>query len=198
MLLAKNYSYYMTCMFGNYNYLPKVIAITGAKRCGKDTLANYIASRYQYEKLKLADPLKACVCALFDFTAEQVEDDSKEIVDKRWSISPRQALQFFGTEVMQYKIQELLPAIDRSFVVKSMLNKMHPDKYYIISDMRFYHEYEEIAKHNPFIIRIDRPSNQEFDTHSTDCEYKDIPFHMNIVNDKDIHSMKKKFDTLLE
>lgn len=176
--------------------LPRIIAITGAKRCGKDTLANYIVSKYNYEKIKLADPLKKVVQTLFDFSEEQLENDIKENIDNRWNITPRKALQFFGTEVMQYKIQELLPQIDRKFLVKSMINKMDPDKYYVISDVRFYHEYEEIAKLNPLIIQIYRPELLATDTHPSEIEYRSIPYNIHIINDKDTNALINKFETI--
>lgn len=173
--------------------LPKVIAITGAKRCGKDTLANYIASKYGYENIKLAQPLKQIVKILFDFTDEQLESDIKEVVDVNWQITPRKALQFFGTEICQYKIQELLP-VDRKFLVKSMINKMNPNKCYVISDMRFYHEYEEIAKLNPLIIKITRPQLAATDSHPSETEYRSIPNHINLVNDKETNDLIQQFE----
>lgn len=198
MMVPRHYSYYVANMLDMY-YLPKIIAITGAKRSGKDTLANYISARYQYEKIKLATPLKQSVRALFNFTEDQIENDSKELLDLRWGITPRKAMQFFGTEMMQYKIQELLPGIERKFFVKSMINRMNPDKYFVISDMRFQHEYEEIAKLNPFIIRIDRPTlDIPTDSHPSELEYMQIPYHIKLVNDTDTLGLIQKFETVFQ
>jgi hypothetical protein len=97
--------------------MPKIIAICGAKRSGKDVLADYLVKKYNYERLAFADPLKLTVKNLFNFDDDQLgigEDkgtDKKDIIDERWGITPRAALQFFGTEIMQEKIQELLPNI---------------------------------------------------------------------------------------
>lgn len=176
--------------------IPKIIAIIGAKRCGKDTLANYISEKYGYDKIKLADPLKKTVQALFNFTDEQIEEDAKDIIDPNWNITPRKTLQFFGTEIMQYKIQELLPNIDRNFIVKSLINKLDPNKNYIISDMRFYHEYQEIIKLNPLIIKITRPNLLATDLHPSEIEYRSIPHNIHIINDKDMSALINKFDTI--
>lgn len=194
MLALKSYTLYMTPMFKTNNYLPKVIAITGPKRSGKDTLANYISNRYKYEKIKFAEPIKNCVSILFDWTPQQLEDDEKENIYPKWGISPRKAMQFFGTELMQHKIQELIPNIDKTFLAKSMINKLDPKKYYVVSDLRFYHEYEELKKLNPLIIRIDRP-NTHIDNHVSECEYKCIPYHINITNEKDVCDIIAKFET---
>lgn len=181
--------------------LPRIIAITGAKRCGKDTLANYIAYRHQYTRIAFADPLKEAVSALFDFSSAQTGDgNAKDVIDARWGITPRKALQFFGTEVLQYKMQELLPNIERKFLAYSLVERIKKNEdFYVISDMRFVHEYEEINKLGACIIRIDRPlteENQNLDVpvHPSEIEYRQIPFHLHINNDSDIASLIKKFE----
>jgi hypothetical protein len=185
----------------SYNTKPKIIAICGAKRSGKDVLADHLVNNYEYEKLTFAEPLKKITQVLFNFTDEQLGDgDIKDDIDSRWGIAPRKALQFFGTEVMQYKIQELLPGIDRKFLARSLTSKIHPKKYYVISDMRFYHEYEELMKLNALIIKVDRfPMRYIPDEyiHPSEIEYKTIPYNIHIVNDEDINSLRKKLDSAL-
>jgi hypothetical protein len=184
--------------------LPKIIAIIGAKRSGKDVIANYICKKLLYKKIAFADPLKDAVASLFDFSYDQIGyggiGDEKDIVDDRWGITPRKALQFFGTEVMQYKIQELLPGIDRKFFAYTLISKIKSknDKY-VISDMRFLHEYEELKKIGVFVIRVDRPSvveniNLDENVHSSEIEYKNIPYDMHLLNDKGIDEFIENFD----
>ncbi len=185
---------------GNKQYRPKIIAITGAKRSGKDTLANYIADKYQYTKIRIADPLKDAVSAFFNFSQEQVGDsDAKDQVDPRWGITPRKALQFFGTEVVQYKMQDLLPGVDRKFLAYSLIKKLEGDQYYVVSDLRFYHEYEELAKLDAFIIRVNRPvtaedQNHDVQVHPSEIEYRMIPCHMNVTNDQGIADLIINFE----
>ena len=168
---------------------PKIIAICGLKRSGKDVIADHLVNKYGYEKIKFADPLKKAVKELFEFTEEQVGDsDDKDIMDTRWNITPRKALQFFGTEVMQFKIQELLKGVDRKFFAKSLVYKINTnnnDKKYVISDLRFYHEYEELEKIGVYIIRVERHLDNN-DHHISEVEYTKIPFHNIINNNKDI------------
>lgn len=186
--------------------MPKIIALCGAKRSGKDTLAHYISYKYLYKKMAFADPLKEAVRTLFQFTPEQTGDDNlKDIVDPRWGITPRKTLQFFGTEVLQYKIQELLPGIDRKFLAKTLVSKINNDdhEHYVISDMRFIHEYEEVKKLGAYVIRIDRPCTEEnyyhdVPVHCSEVEYKNIPFDLHIRNDADIATLIKKFEVGLD
>jgi hypothetical protein len=106
------------------NKMPKIIAICGAKRSGKDLLADHLVNNYNYNRVSFATPLKLAVKALFNFDDEQVGigkdngNNKKDIIDANWGITPRAALQFIGTEIMQDKIQELLPNIKKNFSVE--------------------------------------------------------------------------------
>jgi len=52
--------------------MKKIIAICGAKRSGKDILANHIVNKYGYTRLSFAEPLKELVKLIFNFSDEQV------------------------------------------------------------------------------------------------------------------------------
>jgi dephospho-CoA kinase len=179
----------------------KIIAICGMKRSGKDTIADHIISKYDYEKIKLADPLKKAVQILFNFTDDQVGDsDDKDKIDPNWGITPRKVMQFFGTEIMQYKIQEILPTIGRKFWINSLISNMNmnPTKKYIISDLRFLHEYEELIKQNVFIIKVTRKTELlNEDNHISEEEWQNIPENLLINNDSDIDSLLIKVDNAL-
>lgn len=177
---------------------PALIAICGSKRSGKDTIANYLVEKHGYQNIKIAENLKTIVKELFNFTNDQVgESDDKDVIDKTWNITPRQALQFLGTEVMQYKIQELLPHIGRKFWINSLIKSLDPNKKYVVSDMRFVHEYEELAKLNVYVIKVFRPAIVQEDTHSSETEYKTIPENLCIINDTTIPDMLIKLNDTL-
>ena len=180
-----------------------IIAICGPKRSGKDTIADHLISKYNYEKIKIADPLKSVTKELFGFTEDQIgETDAKDIIDERWGITPRKALQFFGTEVMQYKIQELLPDIGRKFWINRLIAGLPmEDSKYVISDLRFLHEYEELykkTKDNLCIIKVFRPGKtDEKDTHVSELEYKAIKEDILLINDGNIGDLLVKLDNAL-
>ena len=113
--------------------MKKIIAICGAKRSGKDLLAIHIINKYGYEKISFAEPLKEIVKLIFNFNDIQVGLDEytnnndgieKDIIDDRWGITPRKALQFIGTEVLQNKIQELIPNIKKDYFANILLSKI--------------------------------------------------------------------------
>lgn len=177
---------------------PRIIAICGRRRAGKDTIAEYFVQR-GYTHVKLAGKMKAVMHTLFGFTHDQLESDDKDIVDKRWGITPRQAMQFFGTEVMQYKIQELLPDVGRTFWVNSVLADMvqFPNRKYVISDMRFMHEYQRLTEHGAYVIKVFKPNqedNDDLDQHVSEKEYLAIPEDFVIQNDGAIADLHNKLD----
>ena len=198
--------------------MPRIIAICGAKRSGKDVLAEHIVKQYHYERVAFANPLKQAVKALFNFNDEQVETDKKDVMDEKWGITPRAALQFFGTEMMQEKIQELLPDIKRNFFANTLKNYIAErcdadadgrKTSFVISDMRFLHEYEmlfhipNIRKEDIAVIRVLRPTttgvaDAASDSHISELEYVNIPYDVVLVNNGTIENYLAKFDKIME
>lgn len=197
--------------------MSNVIAICGAKRSGKDVLAKYIIEKYGFKKLSFAEPLKKAVKELFNFNDIQVGIDEenalgneKEIIDKRWGISPRKALQFFGTEIMQYSIDKLIPNTNRCFLADILLSHISDDKNgttnnYVISDLRFLHEYNKLKSslkiNSLIIVKLSRPSinitegtKGICDMHISEKEYINIPHDVEIVNDGTIRDLTDLFD----
>lgn len=170
---------------------PRVIGLCGRRRVGKDTVANILNELYGYENVKISQDLKDALRILFGFSGEQIESGLKDQTDEYWGISPRQAMQFIGTEVMQYNINSLLPDIGRKFWIKGCINKhIEPfdTKRIVLSDLRFVHEYEELRnklKDDFMVIRIDRDleiANSQVDEHVSEKEYLNIPFNTKIIN----------------
>jgi hypothetical protein len=169
--------------------IPRLVAICGYKRSGKDTLAEFIVSNYGHKHVKVAEKLKKITKMVFNFSDEQIESDTKEHVDPRWGISPRAAMQFIGTEMFQYKIQELLPDIQRNLWIKGIVEEIeNSNSSVVISDLRFVHEYEELKKQNVFVIRVTRPMVVQHDNHPSETEFLKIPADL-VVENSDIQSM---------
>ncbi len=160
---------------------PSIIAICGLKRSGKDTIADVLCECYGYEKAKIATPLKDALKILFKLSDAQVEGNEKDIIDPRWGVEPRRLMQFIGTEVMQYQLQELLPDVGRTFWIKRLIEEhitqnKGTNKKIVIPDLRFKHEYDLLSKYNAVFWRVERFYNDNIhETHSSELEYLDIP-----------------------
>ena len=136
----------------------RLIAICGMRRSGKDTLANHIASKYDYEHVKIANHLKTAVASLFDLEHEHVEGHMKDELHIHWRTTPRKIMDFMGTHVFQHEIQKIIPHIGRSFWIDGLIRELDmKNKRYVISDLRFPYEYHRIKEYNPLIVRIENP-----------------------------------------
>jgi hypothetical protein len=196
--------------------MPKIIAICGAKRSGKDVLAQHLVDKYNYERIAFAQPLKLAIKSLFNFDDDQVgsgEDKGtgrKDIIDERWGITPRTALQFFGTEIMQEKIQEILPDMKKNFfanTLKSHIENAEEGKKFVISDLRFIHEYymlanlSNIAHKDKMIVRVIRPSKNRIkvqqEPHVSELEYTNIPYDIIMINNGSIEEYISRFEKII-
>lgn len=179
-----------------------VVALCGRKHSGKDFAADLLVHHHSFQKIKIAESLKNALRELFHFTDKQLEGDQKETVDERWGVSPRLAMQFFGTEVMQYKLQEIMPDMARNFFIHSLILKHlqnpPPSSRYVISDLRFLHEYhalKNIDNCRVICIRIERSlAQQERDLHASENEYLQIPVDHIIDNNSTMADLLVKLD----
>jgi hypothetical protein len=183
----------------------RIIAICGARRSGKDYIAN-IFSRNEYKHVKFSAKLKDMCRVLFDFTPDQLETDSKEAIDPRWGVSPRQMMQFLGTEVMQYALPQTFPQMDlgREFWVRSTLASMEAHKKYVISDLRFLHE-ERILRTYPdvCIIKVQRQRSDaeiltHIDSHPSEQEFYSIREDITINNNGTLEDLEKYVVSLMQ
>ena len=180
-------------------HMPRIIALCGVKRSGKDTAASFIASAFGYQHVKFAGRLKDCCRLLFNLSDEQLEGRLKEVEDPRWQQTPRRIMQFFGTELMQIELQRLIPGIGTSFWVKQLL-EAHRDQCIVISDMRFVHEAREVMQNDPnaLIIRVERNDAPHDDPHVSEAGVHSVPCHTVVSNNGSITDLEAQLKVLLE
>lgn len=168
-----------------------IIAFCGYKRCGKDFASEHITQNYDYLHYKFANKLKKLVKDLFDFDDEQIEGNKKETIDSVWGVSPRQAMQYIGTDIFQYHMNNLIPSIDKTFWVRTLVNEIKKNKpqNLVISDMRFIHEYEYIKKHleqyKLTVVKIINNDRKYDDRHISENSFNTIPFDHIVTNTYD-------------
>lgn len=181
--------------------MPKIFAICGFKRSGKDTVADYLVQRYGYTKVKIADPLKAACKLLFGLDDEQVDGHLKEVEDQRWGKTPREIMQFFGTDIMQYAFQSFMPELKRTFWVKNLCMKYkHTDAKLVVADLRFHHELEEFKKLNAKCMVIKVISDKvdtSTDEHVSEREWMTIQEDVCIHNNGTLEELYAKIDSYL-
>tara|TARA_Y100001973_G_C5196436_1_gene334568 strand:+ start:1109 stop:1690 length:582 start_codon:yes stop_codon:yes gene_type:complete len=134
-----------------------IIGISGKARTGKDTCAKFIVmaahqhkdecSRfYSYE---FARPIKEACRIIFGWDDRHLYGDLKEVVDLRFGITPRRAMQTLGTEWGRDMINEEI-WIKRANVEHNQKGNV------VISDVRFKNEVKFIHENGGFIIDLHR------------------------------------------
>ncbi len=183
----------------NTSILPRVIGICGYKQSGKDTISE-ILQQYGYDHIKISNTLKAVTKLLFDFTDDQVNGEKKDIVDNYWGISPRQMMQFIGTDVMQFEIQKVMKDVGRNFWINRLIQtelESCKSRCVVISDLRFKHEYEALKKYGLYVIQVNRPSLLKNDSHISESEFLTIPANEIIINDGSKRDLEEKIKRLM-
>lgn len=148
-----------------------LIGITGLIGSGKDTIANHLVEKYNYERYSWATPLKDMTATVFGWDRDMLEGTTpeqraqREQVDPWWDrkldkyglVSPRWALQFIGTEVMR---NTLHPDI---WVLAGM-HRIEGKKNVVISDTRFPNEIKAIREMGGVVWNVQRGPMPEWYT----------------------------------
>jgi hypothetical protein len=142
-----------------------VVGLVGLKGAGKSVVADAFVGEKQNDSIKtaFAAPLKAGLRAMFGFTEAQLHDAVlKEALDERYGITPRQAMQVVGTELMRHELERRLGV--QGLWIKRMdevlTQAAAAGKHVIVEDVRFPDELECIARHGGTIVRVTRPALQ--------------------------------------
>lgn len=129
----------------------KMIAMTGYKGSGKNTVADFISRKTGFQQSSLAAPMKEVAGILFNWSADYIEKH-KEDIDPVWGISPRKFLQVLGTDWFQSWLPLNFPMFaernGKDFWCRHLLQRLqeeeahYEDKNFtsLVTDLRFQHE----------------------------------------------------------
>ena len=182
-----------------------IIGITGRKQNGKDTIADNLL-QYGFIKRSFADSLKEGSMKIFGFTKEQGYGDLKEVIDEEWGVTPRQVLQFVGTDLFRGHMGELIEGLGPGFWVKVIVTfykrmlKDDPNAKLVVPDLRFPDEVDAIHDLGGIVIKVKRPG---YDT-SDDCHESELMIdkiqncEYFVDNDGSFEDLWKKVDKIME
>lgn len=188
-----------------------VIAITGQKRAGKDSLAKILMLKNKsFVKYAFADPVRDAAKAFFGWNDYMFDDEHKEVIDPYWGISPRQALQFIGTEVGREGFAKQFPefaAVTGSNIwinrAKKFIEELPKGKNAVISDMRFLNELYSVVDlpekdYKVITVGIRRPGANG-DMHASETEVEDCinRCKYEFVNDGSFDELEDYADAIL-
>jgi len=72
------------------------ICLSGVSGAGKDTVGSLLARHHGFQRVAIADPMKAVLMTLFQLGPEQLWGDGRNTVDPRLGRAPRELYQRFG------------------------------------------------------------------------------------------------------
>jgi dephospho-CoA kinase len=164
-----------------------IIGILGRSRSGKDSIATIIQKIYpHYTIQRFAQPIKNALKEIYNFTPEQLEDDSKEVIDIRHNITPREAMQ----EMTRYYLNKHGPDFFSKQVFRLYDNNI--EKCIIVPDVRYAYDIHQIKRRGGLIIKVIRPMNTHTIEHSVEDHINSLQSDYTIQNDSDLLSLEKK------
>ncbi len=189
----------------------RVVAVCGYKRSGKDEVGRVLVMRHGYVAEKLAAPLKEVVRVLFGLDESETDGANKERPISHWGgVTPRTLMQFFGTEVMQYKLQELVPGIGRAFWARALVARIEariesePALRTVVTDVRFPHEVaamrDAFGDRGVFVVRVERAVSAAAsakDTHASELEHLTLPHDAVLTNDGSLADLQRSVDRMI-
>ena len=178
-----------------------IIGLSGKKRVGKDTFANFLILNYNFITYTFADPVKEVCRNMFRLSEEQLYGDKKEVLDERWNYTPRELFQKIGTEFGQYKIYELLPNLNcepKQLWVKNfkLWYENNKEKNVLLTDVRFLHELKAVEDLGGHIIKINRDTKLQ-DEHSSETQLDNYRFKNVIENNGTLEELYFNGSTMM-
>lgn len=161
-----------------------IIGITGLKRSGKDTIADFMLkelAKLNPAKVGFADALKKEIATAIGKSREYIEEnkDNFRLIMQGWGTDFRRKL--CGED---YWVRKMIAQIS-----------MHHDigtKVIIIPDVRFLNEAQLIRMLEGKIVGVVRGITDAKDSHLSETELKDIKFDCLIENEGSLEDLQKK------
>lgn len=141
-----------------------LIGVSGRKGSGKSTLASYLVERYGYKERAFADPIKQAVLLLFQLDPRQLDGVAKEVVDHRYSLSPRRMMQLVGTDMFR-------DMVSKTFWVDYFKTwySAQTTQDIVVPDVRFQNEVDVIRDLGGIVVRLVRETTSS-DDHVSETE----------------------------
>jgi len=175
----------------------QIIGLSGFARAGKDETAKVLVEQFGFKQVAFADKLREFLYALNPRVKyEGVEDkyamrewSVRQVIDEfgwqgyketGFSNEIRVLLQRLGTEAGRQTLWDTI-WIDAAFAGESQDAKI------VVSDARFYNEFDAVHKRGGEVWRIERPGVGPANDHASEIEAIDYPrFDRFINNSRDL------------
>lgn len=167
----------------------ELIGLSGFARSGKDEAAKVLVEEYGFTQVAFADKLREVLYALNPYVVNDYEDSFRplqEVIDHfgwgsyketQWGPEIRRLLQRLGTEAGRETLWD-------SIWIDAALTDFDEDAKVVVSDPRFYNEFDAIRARGGSVWRIERPGVGPLNDHASETEAIDYPhFQHRLLND---------------
>jgi hypothetical protein len=151
------------------------IGIIGCERVGKDTFADILVCEYGFKKYSMADPIREIAQVIFPHWQQLGVD--KDLIDSQTGIRPRDFMKWIGTDIFQlafhtrFPDSEISPRCMWSSICGNRI-RSDPSANWVIPDIRFKHEAEELIQLGGTLINLYSDYTNENESQSS----YDIPY----------------------
>ncbi len=135
-----------------------IIGLTGKSGSGKDEVAKRLVQKHGFLRLAFADSLKLAARHIFSLSDAQLWGAEKDLVDPYWGMTPGQIMQRLGTECLRDGFSST-PEVGEQVWIKSLFRKIEPAQDYVITDVRFPNEADEVKRWGGRVYRVIRPGH---------------------------------------
>lgn len=149
--------------------MSEIIALTGAKGCGKDTVADILIEGFKnytsrpIHRIAFADPIKNEVMHIFNLRdIEQYDKFKRTSLEYDGDVvAGRHVVREIGMLMRRYDVNQFVDYVDQQIASE-------PNAIWIITDLRFDNELIHLQNLGAKVVKIDRPFNGVIDTHITE------------------------------
>jgi len=182
----------------------KVIALTGPKGSGKDTVADIICNRFQnVTRVAFADPIKKVAQHIFllnDHNNEEYDRLKRSNIDinggrfeTTWKhVEGRHVVREIGMLMRSYD-----PSQFTKYVSDAINKARNVSDIFVVTDLRFDNEYIMLKEYGAKIIKITRP-DYHYDGHITERGFNDYLVDYIIDNNGSLQDLEKRVVNIIK
>jgi hypothetical protein len=155
-----------------------IIGLLGRAGSGKTTVADYLVREHGAQKFSFAAPLKEMARRVYALSDAQLYGPQavKETVDPRYGRSPRELLQYLGTDVCRDILGE-------DVWVNAAMRAITPFSLWVCDDVRFFNEWQAIHLRGGKVVKLTCPDATVTPGSGHASEQIDeIPFDLEVVS----------------
>lgn len=177
----------------------EVIALSGFARSGKDEAAKVLVEEFGFTRVAFADKLREVLYQLNPWVRAFVSglgstyERLQDVIDRegwdgyknyQYAESIRELLQRLGTEAGRQTLWDTI-------WIDAALTEFDDDARLVVSDARFFNEFDAVRERGGRVWRIERPGVGPANDHPSEMEAVDYPhFELTLNNDGTLDEWK--------